>query len=180
MGSVNVGLAGRFAEYAGSVVTPDDRIVLVCEPDTDLESKIRLGRIGYDGVVGALADPYGVMQSNPEHVATASRLTAAALADARVELGDRLQIVDVRNPGEVQDGMLEGATHVPVARLAEESEALDAGAPTVVYCAGGYRSSIAASLLRSRGFADVSDVLGGYAAVAPIDTAGPGHRSSPP
>ena len=75
-----------------------------------------------------------------------------------------LVLVDVRNPGEVQLGGLDGARHIPVAHLPAELDQLDPHAPTVVYCAGGYRSSIAASLLRSAGFDDVSDLLGGYGA----------------
>ncbi|HEX5366196.1 MAG TPA: rhodanese-like domain-containing protein [Acidimicrobiales bacterium] len=164
VGSVNVGLGGRFAEYAGSVAGPDDRIVLVCEPGTEVEAKVRLARIGYDQVVGALGDPYPAMQDHPEHVGVASRLTASALADVLVRPDRGVQLVDVRNPGEVAGGTIPGAVHIPLARLRLELDTLDPGAPTVVYCAGGYRSSIAASLLRARGFVDVSDLVGGYGA----------------
>ena len=75
-----------------------------------------------------------------------------------------LQIVDVRNPGEAAAGMIPGAISIPVGQLPGRLGELDATRPTVVYCAGGYRSSVAASLLRQRGFADVSDILGGYTA----------------
>ncbi len=75
-----------------------------------------------------------------------------------------LQIVDVRNPGEAAAGMIPGAVNIPVGQLPDRTDELDPRKPTVVYCAGGYRSSVAASLLRQRGFADVSDVLGGYGA----------------
>jgi rhodanese-related sulfurtransferase len=73
-----------------------------------------------------------------------------------------LQVVDVRNPGEVADGAIPDAIAIPVGQLPVRVEELDPSRPTVVYCAGGYRSSVAASLLRHRGFADVSDVRGGY------------------
>jgi rhodanese-related sulfurtransferase len=75
-------------------------------------------------------------------------------------------VVDVRNEGEVHSGMIDGAKNIPIAQLRKRMGELDPMKPTVIYCAGGYRSSIAASLLREAGFADVSDVLGGYAAIA--------------
>lgn len=78
-----------------------------------------------------------------------------------------LVVVDVRNPGETDAGTLEGVHVVPVARLRNEMEDLaeHRERPVVALCAGGYRSSIAASLLRANGFTDVSDVLGGYSAL---------------
>ena len=165
-GSVNIALDGRFAEYAGSVARPDDTIVLVCDPGTELEARTRLARIGFDRVAGHLEDPYGVMQSHPEEVGRASRLTAEEFMQRRDSLAD-LVVVDVRNPGETDAGTLEGVHVVPVARLRNEMEDLaeHRERPVVALCAGGYRSSIAASLLRANGFTDVSDVLGGYSAL---------------
>ncbi|WP_245616064.1 rhodanese-like domain-containing protein [Phycicoccus jejuensis] len=75
-----------------------------------------------------------------------------------------MQLVDVRNAGELENGTIPGARHIPLAELGRRSEELDPARPVVAFCAGGWRSSVATSLLRSRGFADVSDVLGGYAA----------------
>jgi hydroxyacylglutathione hydrolase len=92
----------------------------------------------------------------------------AELTDRRAGVDD-LQLVDIRNAGEVANGMLDGARHIPLAELKRRVGELDAARPTVVYCAGGYRSSIAASLLRSEGFDDVSDILGGYNAAAGDD-----------
>ena len=163
-GSLNVGLGGRFAEYAGDVLSPDDRIVLVCDPGSELEAKVRLGRIGFDGVIGHLEDPVKAFLQRPDALARASRLTSDELAARRAEVDPA--VVDVRNPGEVEGGSIPGAVAIPLARLVAEVDRLDPARPTVVYCAGGYRSSIAASALRSKGFADVSDLLGGYPAWA--------------
>ena len=90
-------------------------------------------------------------------------MTAKAF-DERASALDDLQIVDVRNPGEVAAGTIPNAIAIPVGQLPSRLSELDATLPTVVYCAGGYRSSVAASLLRQNGFADVSDILGGYGA----------------
>jgi rhodanese-related sulfurtransferase/glyoxylase-like metal-dependent hydrolase (beta-lactamase superfamily II) len=164
-GAVNVGLQGRFAEWSGGVLSPDRDVVLVGDPGLALESKIRLGRIGYDGVLGQLDDPAGTFASRPELAETSSRLTIEQLAELR-GLEPDLQLVDVRSAGETVSGTLPGAREVPLSRLADSLSLLDPASPVVTYCAGGYRSQIAASVLVGAGFADVSDLLGGYAAWA--------------
>ena len=163
VGSRNVGLSGRFAEYVGEVVRPTDTIVLVCAEGTEAEARTRLARIGFDRVIGALNEPTIQMQRHPELVRLASRLTATQLRE-RLQTIDAITVVDVRGPAEVANGMIEGAHHLQLASLLEGSVALDPKVPTVVYCAGGYRSSIAASTLRSLGFVDVSDIVGGFGA----------------
>jgi rhodanese-related sulfurtransferase len=87
----------------------------------------------------------------------------AEFEDRQREVRD-LQVVDVRNPGEAAGGGIPGAVTIPLPTLTERIDELDAGRPTVVYCASGYRSSIAASVLASAGFRDISDLLGGYEA----------------
>ncbi|MEM9036080.1 MAG: rhodanese-like domain-containing protein [Actinomycetota bacterium] len=162
-GSINVGLNGRYAEFAGSVVPADADIVLVVDEGFELEARNRLARIGFDRVVGHLAEPLAVMTAHSERVDRASRLTAADFADRRDGI-DGLQLVDIRNPGEFADGTIEGAASIPVGQLPGRLDELDPSAPTVVFCAGGYRSSVGASVLRRAGFADVSDIIGGYGA----------------
>ncbi|MEZ5143047.1 MAG: MBL fold metallo-hydrolase [Acidimicrobiales bacterium] len=163
VGSLNVGLDGRFAEYVGSVVPPETPIVLVSDPGTEAEARLRLARIGYDHVIGHLDEPERVMLEHPEEVVRSTRITAS---DLRTRLAGAIdvQIVDVRNRGEVAVGPLEGSTNVPLPELRARLGELDPLRPTVVACAGGYRSVIAASLLAEQGFEDVSDLLGGYTA----------------
>ncbi len=164
LGSVNVGLEGRFAEYAGDVIRPDQSVVLVADgPLAAAEAKLRLGRIGFDRVLGAVTDPVAALLSRPEHTAPSARITATELCDRMADLKG-LQILDVRNEGEARLGVIPGAVVIPLARLLDRLDELDPKAPTVVHCAGGYRSSIAASVLRAKGFADVSDLAGGFAA----------------
>ena len=161
--AINIGLEGRYAEFAGSVLPADVDIVLFTEPGQELEGKNRLARIGFDRVIGYLDTPFEVMFSHRDDVQVASRLTAKAFDERASALAD-LQIVDVRNPGEVAAGTIPNAIAIPVGQLPSRLSELDATLPTVVYCAGGYRSSVAASLLRQNGFGDVSDILGGYGA----------------
>lgn len=162
-GSINVGLSGRFAEYVGEVVRSTDRIVLIAPAGTAAEARTRLARIGFDNVVGALEAPEASFVEHPEEVTVASRLTAAAFAERAASM-EALQVVDIRGPGEVEAGMIAHASHVQLAELFTRLGELNPQMSTVVYCAGGYRSSIAASLLRQRGFKDVSDIVGGYSA----------------
>ena len=160
-GAINIGLGGRYAEFAGSFIKPDVDVVLVTETGAELEGKNRLARIGFDRVIGYLSAPEKTMYDHPDDVQIASRLTAKRFTERSRQLGD-VQIVDVRNPGESAAGVIPGAVNIPVSQLPDRLTELNPARPTVVYCAGGYRSSVAASLLRRRGFTDVSDILGGY------------------
>jgi len=161
-GSVNVGLAGRYAEYAGSVINPDEDIVIITDAGLALEAKVRLARIGYDRVVGHfLADN---LADVPSEVGRASRLTASEFLDRQRSVAN-LQIIDVRGDGEFAINHLPQAINIPVSQLRKRLSEISAKTPTVVYCAGGYRSSIAASVLRANGCTDVSDVLGGFEAI---------------
>ncbi|MEO8264931.1 MAG: rhodanese-like domain-containing protein [Ilumatobacteraceae bacterium] len=162
-GSVNVGLGGRFAEYAGEVMAAETPIVLVTPPGHEAEAKVRLARIGFDRVLGALGDPVGAFIAHPELVEPLSRLSAESLAE-RIRSVPGLVIIDVRNPGEVALGAIHGARTISLPALLTSLDQLDPSAPTVAYCAGGYRSAIASSLLRAHGFSDVSDLVGGYTA----------------
>ncbi|HEX7826246.1 MAG TPA: rhodanese-like domain-containing protein, partial [Mycobacterium sp.] len=141
----------------------DVDIVLFTDPGQELEGKTRLARIGFDRVIGYVVEPYQALVDHRRDVQVASRLTAKAFDQRAAELPN-LQIVDVRNPGEVEAGAIPNAISIPVGQLPARLGELDPAKPTVVYCAGGYRSSVAASLLRQNGFKDVSDILGGYGA----------------
>jgi glyoxylase-like metal-dependent hydrolase (beta-lactamase superfamily II)/rhodanese-related sulfurtransferase len=160
-GAVNVGLQGRFAESAGLIFPPDRDIVLVGDAALADESKTRLSRVGFDRVIGQLRYLPSVFTQRPDLVETASRVTVEQLAEL---LGSRpgLQLVDVRNPGETEDGVIPGAQEIPLPALTDSIESLDHREPVVAYCASGYRSLVAASVLRASGFADVSDLVGGF------------------
>jgi rhodanese-related sulfurtransferase len=116
-------------------------------------------------VIGHLDDPERTMFEHRDEVRVASRLTADAFEQRAAQI-DGLQIVDVRKPAEAAGGMIPGAVNIPVGQLPDRVGELDPSTPTVVYCAGGYRSSVAASLLRQLSFGDVSDIVGGYSAWA--------------
>ena len=165
-GSINVGIDGRFAEYAGDVVRPGQAVVLISEPGREDEGRVRLARIGFDHVIGALDGIEEVLVSRPDLAAQAPRITASELDDWRAP---DLQLLDVRNPGECADGTISGSLNLPLPTLLNRLSELDPDRPTVVYCAGGYRSATAASLLRSIGFDTVAEIAGGYGATCPTN-----------
>jgi hydroxyacylglutathione hydrolase len=162
-GAVNIGLQGRFAEGAGQVFPFDRDIVLVGDTELAAESKMRLARVGFDRVVGQLLDLPSVLEQRPDLAETMSRLSAEQLAEL-LEEKPGLQLVDVRNPGETEDGVIPGAREIPLPTLNDSINTLDQTAPVVTYCASGYRSLVAATVLRAGGFDEVSDLVGGYGA----------------
>ncbi len=162
-GSIDVGLSGRFAEYCGDVIGSDQDIVLVAGPGTELEAKVRLGRIGFDRVIGHLAEPLVAFAERPDVVRQGSRLTARELSERLAQVGG-LQVLDVRGPGERPEGTIPGAIAIELPTLSRRLDELSREAPIVAYCAGGYRSMIAVSFLEAAGFADCSDLLGGFGA----------------
>lgn len=162
-GSLNVPADGRFAERAGMVIEPDAEILVVAPAGAEQEVITRLGRIGFDNVAGYLDEPEAAFAAAPDEVSQASRLTASEL---RLALSRQRPpvVLDVRNAGELADGLIDGARHIPLAELPRRLAEVPDDDPIVVYCAGGTRSSIAASLLRRSGRSDVSDLIGGEAA----------------
>jgi rhodanese-related sulfurtransferase len=170
-GSVNVPLDGRFAEYAGDIARPGEPTVIVTEPGRETEAKVRLARIGFDRVRGAIVDIERVLTERPDLASTAVRLPVTELASWTADNASP-QIVDVRNVSEHGTGMIDGAVSIPLPTLLGRVADLDATRPTVVYCASGVRSSIAASLLRTKGFSAVVDILGGFDAwqATPVTT----------
>lgn len=162
-GSRNVPADGRFAETAGTVVDPDAEVLVVAPQDREEEVTLRLARIGVDRVAGYLREPENAFLVMADRVRRASRVTVTELHAALVRAESPV-VLDVRNAGERESGAVAGSLHIPLAELPRRIGEVPADRPVVVHCAGGYRSSVAASLLREAGHPDVSDLLGGYEA----------------
>ncbi|MFF2502958.1 rhodanese-like domain-containing protein [Streptomyces sp. NPDC058067] len=169
-GAVNVPADGRFAEQAGTVLPPGAELLVVAPESREEEIITRLARIGFDRAAGYLATPDEALEAMADMVAPASRLTAAQLRSA-LDGENPPVVLDVRNCGERgENGFIEGALHIALGELPGRLDEIPRDKPLVLHCAGGHRSSIAASLLRHHGFDDVSDVLGGWAAWALLNT----------
>ena len=163
VGSINIGLAGQYATWAGTVLNHRDPIVIIAAPGRENESAVRLGRIGFDHVAGYLQDGLSSVHSRPELIAFTERLSASFLAELLSSPHPPLA-VDVRTPGERRQKFIAGSMNIPLNHLVENLKTLPDNRPLVVYCAGGYRSSIAASLLKRNGFTIVGELAGGIAA----------------
>ena len=161
-GSVNVGFDGRFAETGGMVADIGEPIALIAYPGEEQEAALRLARVGSDNAIGYLTvDHDGVFPTElSDLVRTAPRITPAELEGLLAE--DAVVLVDIRNQGEVEQGRIPGSVHIPLAQLRARLDLLPTDRLIVVHCAGGWRSSVAASLLRAQGFDNVADLAGGY------------------
>jgi hydroxyacylglutathione hydrolase len=162
-GSINVGLGGQYATWAGTVLSRERPIVVIAVPGREEEAAMRLGRIGFDNVAGYLRDGLQGLETRPELLQNTDRLSAD-LAAERLASSDAPIAVDVRTPAERASAHIPDSLHIPLTRLAERVGELPRDRPILVYCAGGYRSSIAASLLQREGFTDVSEISGGITA----------------
>lgn len=161
-GSINIGLGGQYATWVGTVLDRKNPIVIVADPGREQEAAIRLGRIGFDHVAGYLQDGLSSLKSRPELTQTTERLSAPFAAEL-LSSAKPPQVVDVRAPGERAQKFIAGSLGIPLNHLVEKIGTLTKDGPVLVYCAGGYRSSIAASLLQKNGFTEVSEIAGGIA-----------------
>jgi rhodanese-related sulfurtransferase len=162
-GSINIGLNGQYATWAGTVLSHEQPIVIIANPGRESESAVRLGRIGFDNVAGYLLNGLQSLESRPDLIAFTERLSAPFAAELLASSQPPL-VVDVRAPREREQKYIDGSLSLPLNHLAERAQQLPRDRPLLVYCAGGYRSSIAASLLQRFGFAPVCEIAGGLAA----------------
>ena len=163
VGSVNIGLGGQYATWAGTVLDRTHPIVIIADPGRENEAAVRLGRIGFDHVAGYLENGLLSLTARPELIVFTERLSAQFAAELLASSEPPL-VVDVRAPREREQKHIEGSVSMPLNRLLESRATLPKNRALLVYCAGGYRSSIAASLLQGSGFAPVGEIAGGIAA----------------
>jgi len=162
-GSLNIGLGGQYATWAGTLLDPQQPLVIIADAGREEESAMRLGRIGFDRVIGYLQDGLHSVEARPELTASIERLSPGVAAD-RLDSNAPPQIIDVRTPREYDAKHIDGSVSVPLNHLTERLPDLSHDRPLLVHCAGGYRSSIAVSLLQKAGFRRVSELAGGLAA----------------
>jgi hydroxyacylglutathione hydrolase len=163
VGSINIGLGGQYATWAWTVLDHAHPIVIIATPGRENESAIRLGRIGFDHIAGYLRNGLQSLEARPELIAFTERLSSQFAAEL-ISSSKPPVVLDVRAPREREQKHIEGSLSVPLNHLSERLQELPRDRPLLVYCAGGYRSSIAASLLQKQGFQHVSEIAGGMAA----------------
>jgi hydroxyacylglutathione hydrolase len=167
-GSINIGLGGQYATWAGTLLDAARPIVIVADPGAEAQSALRLGRIGFDQVVGFLEGGLAAIEHERRElfgfaIMSTDRLSPQTAAD-RIAGSNQPLVIDIRTPRERAEKSIKGSMHRPLNTLREGLPDVDRDRPIIVHCAGGYRSSIAASLLQRDGFTNVSELAGGIAA----------------
>jgi hydroxyacylglutathione hydrolase len=162
-GSIQIGLVGQFASWAAIVLGLDNEIVLVSDDRQKVdESRLRLSRVGIENVTGYLEDGIAGWASAGLPVEQTLQISVEQVHDLMLEDPQDVQVVDVRRSAEWQAGHVERALHRPLDHLSSTAGDLNKSKPVAVYCKGGYRSAIAASLLQRAGFEQVMNIIGGF------------------
>ena len=161
--SLFIGIDGGFAPWVGSLILNYKQpILLICDAGREAEVVTRLARVGYDNVIGYLQNGFQSWSDAKFEIATINAVTADTLSQ---KLENEILLYDVRKPAEFSAEHVEGAVSMPLDFLNNLMQNLPESTPFYIHCAGGYRSVIAASLLKMRGFNNVIDVKGGYEAI---------------
>lgn len=162
-GSVFIGLEGRFAEWAGSLLPFDKRMVLVTEPGKEKETVTRLARVGFSRMEGYLEGGYDAWKNAGEKTDMIISIEADELA-MDIPFDDRLVVVDVRRETEFADGHIKDAINIPLSEMTDPATManIEDDHNLYVHCAGGYRSVIAASLLKREGIHNLRNIAGGW------------------
>jgi hydroxyacylglutathione hydrolase len=162
-GSINIGLGGQFATWAGTVLEREKPIVIIAEPGREQEAALRLGRIGFDHVKGYLRGGMAALAARPDLVWPTERLGAPMVAEELASWQPPL-VLDIRNPREWESKHIDGSLNIPLNHLQERIAEIPHDRRLAVHCAGGYRSSIAASILHQYGITNLVELAGGLAA----------------
>jgi hydroxyacylglutathione hydrolase len=167
--SVSIGLEGRFAEWAGSLLPFTKNILLVTEIGKEKETIIRLARVGFEKFVGYLNGGFEAWQQANEKIDMVIDVEPDELA-MDMPFDENLVIVDVRKETEYGDGHIAQAINIPLLELLDPASMSDFEDNQNIYihCAGGYRSVIAASLIKQQGIHNVRNVLGGYSSIKEV------------
>ena len=159
--SLNIGLAGKFATWAGTLLDPKRPIIIITEPGKERETIQRLGRIGFDQVAGYLDGGMRALVDRPDLLKKGQRISAQALAEL-LTTSQPPVVIDVRTEKEWEAGHIEHSLNIPLPHLAERIHDISLYTPVVVHCASGYRSSVAMGLLEQAGRLEAMDLIGGY------------------
>jgi len=168
-GSISIGLEGRFAEFAGSILPFDQAILLVCEPGTEKESIIRLARVGFENIIGHLAGGFNAWVDANETPDLIIDVEADELA-MDIPFDPNMVIVDVRKTSEFDQGHIKEALTIPLDELTDPASManFDDNQNIYIHCAGGYRSVIASSLIKRQGIHNIRNVVGGFKAISEL------------
>src|SRR5262245_515514 len=162
-GSVHIALTGQYASWAARILGLSTQLIIVGEdPEHVRESQLRLARVGVESVAGYLAEGVAGWVKSGHDLDSIAQITVQDLVELRRDEPDRVAVLDVREPGERTGGAIEKSLSIPLGKLKSRTAELDHEKLLVVHCKGGYRSSIATSMLRRAGFRDIANLIGGF------------------
>ena len=163
--SINIGLNGQFAPWVGALITDlKQEILLITDQAKEEEAITRLARVGYDNTIGYLEGGIATWEASGREIDSVSSISATQF-EAAIGVDEKLNALDVRKPGEYEAEHLEITLTRPLDYINEWTSVLNPQETYYIHCAGGYRSMIAASILKSRGFENIIDVAGGYESI---------------
>jgi hydroxyacylglutathione hydrolase len=162
-GSINIGLGGQYATWAGTLLDRTKPIVIIAEPGREQEAALRLGRIGFDHIRGYLEGGMAALAERPELVWPTERRAATMVAE-ELAADDPPMLLDIRTPREWAARHISGSVNFPLNHLPERIAEIPRDRRLAVHCAGGYRSSIAASILHQHGITNLIEMAGGLSA----------------
>ncbi|MEO8217605.1 MAG: rhodanese-like domain-containing protein [Acidobacteriota bacterium] len=164
-GSLNIGLNGQYASWSGNLLPASEPLILIADGHDEVdEAVLRLARVGLENVAGFLEGGIPAWDAAGLELETTPQISVDELHSQVTEDGARIQIIDVRAPGEYASGHVPGSKNIPLPQLEQQLTLLDRGKRTAVVCASGYRSAAAASLLQRNGFRDLYNIIGGTSA----------------
>ncbi len=161
--SINISLSGSFATWAGTLLDQKKPIIIIAEPGREREAAMRLGRIGFDNVTGYLRGGMEALDDHPDLVQRIERITSPTLAEKLSSIQPPL-VLDVRTEKEWNQKRIGNSLNIPLNQLTNRMNELPGDREIVVHCGSGYRSSIAASLMKKHGLRNVMDLVGGFGA----------------
>lgn len=168
--SINIGISGDFAPWVGTLVTDIKQpLLLIVEDDNLNEAITRLSRVGYDNIIGYLEGGFETWNASGKEIDTIQSISAEEFAEKFKEATGKLVVKDVRKPTEYMAEHVEESMNIPLANLSKNMVEFSKNDTNYIHCAGGYRSMIACSILKARGFDNIVDVAGGFAQIAKTD-----------
>ncbi len=158
-GSINIGLSGSYAVWAGTLIPIDQKLVIICNEKEEKDAIVRLGRVGYENILGYWNESISELKNTPIKLTSVTSIEASEIPQFIKE--KKAIIIDVRAKSEFDKNKLQGSINIPLNQLPSFYQSLDKKDTILIYCAGGYRSMIAASLLEKEGFNHIINVNGG-------------------
>jgi hydroxyacylglutathione hydrolase len=160
--AINIGLNGQYAPWVGALLDSRVPLILITDEGKEKEAVLRLARVGYENVNGFLKGGINAWKNAGRPIETVKSISASDFVAA---LNNQTNILDVRKQGEIESGMIENAQHICLSKLQSQLDSLDKSKHYFIHCAGGYRSMMAASIMKQKGYFHITNVLGGMSKI---------------